>query len=140
MGRRGYRDAGRIHSQTHPPAGLVDGGEAPGEISQRGQIQVDMIGAGGFHLLEDRPGHHITGGQIFQWMMAPHERASQRIQQHRAFAAQGLGSQEKRAVARIANREGGGMELEELQVSQQRPGAPGDRHAVTGDGDRVSGA
>ena len=63
--------------------------------------------------------NHVAGREIAASVIADHERLASRVHQNRAFAPQGFGGQ-RRGVA--GDVDGGGMELDEFRIADDRAG------------------
>ena len=79
--------------------------------------------AGAAHLRDDGAGHHVARRQFVGEAFAAH------VLQRRAFAAQRLAEQEPRSAF---ERQGGGMELDELDIADFGARAIRHSHAVAG--------
>jgi hypothetical protein len=87
----------------------------------------------------DPLGHDVAGCQLDQRVDADHEPLPRPVAQHRALAAQRLADQRLLAASVRAQVEGGGVELDELQVGGDRAGAQAEGDAVARGDRRVGG-
>ena len=78
--------------------------------------------------------HHVAGAELGHRVLVRHEAVAVGVAQDRALAADGLADQPQGA---LAEGEGGGVELDELQVGERGAGAGGQGGAVGGGAERV---
>src|SRR5258708_16500646 len=111
MGRR--RDWNRIAPRIDaaPFAEGSDAGEALDEsVAELPRIEIDSTL---LLFLKDRASHDIAGCEVLQSVRAAHEPTPLRVDEERAFTANGLGNQRERILRRV---ERGRMKLDELHV------------------------
>ncbi|MCB5282199.1 hypothetical protein BJQ89_01955 [Arthrobacter sp. ES1] len=93
-------------------------------------------------------GYNVARGQFGVGVVVRHKAVARGVEQHGAFPADRLGNkQRRRAPGDLLGRQGGGVELEELQVPDGSPRPPGEGQAVgrgdggvTGPAEKPSGA
>ena len=112
-------------------AGGVDAGEAVfDEIgAAAGEVEQDVGSAVAFHFGDDGAGDDVAGGEVALRVIAFHEAFASEVEQAGAFAAEGFGEEE---AGRAGDVEGGGVELDEFEVTDGGAGAPGHGDAVAG--------
>ena len=100
---RGHHGDGLLTDVDADLEALVeDRGEARGQILlDAAHIQVQAGHAPAQHLFHHGLGHHVTGGQVAAFVVAEHEGIASVVQQAGAFAAHGLGDEERRAIAGV---------------------------------------
>ena len=99
-------------------------------------IEKDALASAPFHLRVDRPGDNVARSEFPLRMMLLHEASALCIEQNAAFAAHGLRDEKRLGLGMV---KAGRMELDELHVRNQRPGAPCHRHSVAGGDIRIRG-
>ncbi len=150
--RRGDRDR---HTDRVHPGGTTACGDRREPPQQRGSaqptgIQVQVVDALSDHHTRHLLRHDIARGEICQRVDARHDSAAGGVHQPGALAAHGLTDQWLLAghgVAGTGSRiatgscqpQRGRVELDELQVGDDRPGAQGQRHAIARRHRRVRG-
>ena len=141
---RAGRDRDRFGDRVDPPRPAQGGhrGEVPLQYgtAQRGGVQPEVIAwpVPASHPLLHGRRHDVPGGQVAERMTPGHDRLARRVHQHGPGPAQGLGDQRALAAGRFLPQHRR-VELHELQVSQLRSGAGGQRQAVAGQPGRVGG-
>ncbi len=100
-----------------------NGREALREALQPGGVEPEVVGSLLRHARRHGPAHHVARGQLVHEPLAPG------ITQQGAVPPQGLGQQRPGHGGMV---QGGGMELDELDVGRGHAGPEGHGHAVTG--------
>ena len=134
--RDGHRLPGDVQFVLEAVA--VDAGEAGGdELGVAvGDVQQDVVAVGALHLRGDGAGDDVAGCEFGLGVVVRHEAAAVEGAEDRALSPHRFGDQEGRQLRQA---EGGGMELDELQILHGRSGAEGQGDAVAGGDLRVGG-
>jgi len=108
-------------------AGFEHGGEVIREVRADGGAAIEEGAAASCAFGMDGAGDLVARGEITERVIVGHEGASGAIDQFCAFATQGFGGEWGRVAADI---DGGGVELHELGVGDQRACRVGHRHCI----------
>ena len=105
------------------------------DLLAKGGARVEEHALTGADLGKDRPRHHIARRQL-RSEDALHEALTATVDEHRPFATQGFGGQRHRITI---GRDGRGMELDELEIAQNRPRPRRQRQSRTPGTQGISG-
>ena len=137
-----WRDRDEIRGGIQPELGAVrdQRREAPLQQvgAQRSGIQIEVIDARARHHARHLLGDDIARREVGERVRAGHNRATVRVDEDGAFAAQGFRDEWLAAHQSAAAKQCGGMELNELEVGDGSSRAQRQGDAVSGRDIRVS--
>ncbi len=121
----GGRHRHRVRSEVEAVLGQApdDAGEAAGEEvrAEVAGVEQHVVGAGEAHPVDDAAGHHVPGGELATGVEVGHEPVAALVEQDRSLATQRLGDERLLAAGAAAQPQHGRVELDELQVGEDRP-------------------